>query len=666
VPSNYGAIPVSHYRRGGESRGEWIRIRSEMTLEQAAAALADPTPPKDAPTLEGIDETDPEDLAARAADLVYDAIADVAGLAERAAEYAKAVDACRDSERSARECFESERRTAGDSFVAASPTLLHYVVRESVVAALSHNPALVSAFCERGPWFPEFMDHVCDVSDWIRARLGPKGGGTLPTEDELAEHAEEARRKKWGDHVFRLYKHREPTRFAKTLSQVESSLRRLGVYAGGGCPEDEASEKKRLMWEYLIAEHAAHGDCPHDHRRDLETLWRFGMRDHGLSVLAKMHRAYVAFGGSNELTKIAEGLSSAEFELASVYYELLSRASAIRTRPMRSRSWSESSLAALCAKHCVPDGAAVPEQLTLLYVCDSCKSIVTQMTPRTSRPSTMSSCFGTASDSSGRNVCADRRNLSRKRATAAAVLSSGAQPAPPPPLSAWTIPCQETRTRTVSAIGSMIEFETKFSSMSERSSVSRLPCILTPCCGQFTRYLPEDACDRGYECLACSTSRGASRTLVPSCAACGRPLSSHPGGDPDGSGDPRMPSCAPAQSEEARAQFQRRYDALFNAGHPPPEKSVRVGDRMPVSSAAPGTALAFDDMVSFAVIPVDLCGECKWHPQVRRGEWPVMLSSILEFARKRKADDEHRTLFNGGGFYSHADPNFSKKKHKPK
>jgi hypothetical protein len=87
---------------------------------------------------------------------------------------------------------------------------------------------------------------------------------------------------------------------------------RFGVFSArkkGGPPDLTPlfPPPKKLLREYVRCAIAANGvDKRPNMARDLDVLWRFGMRDNGLSVVAMLHSAYECYGGKSEFNKIVK------------------------------------------------------------------------------------------------------------------------------------------------------------------------------------------------------------------------------------------------------------------------------------------------------------------------------------------------------------------------
>lgn len=142
------------------------------------------------------------------------------------------------------------------------------------------------------------------------------------------------------------------------------------------------------MREYVYASVAASGaDRRPNLQRDLDILWCFGMRDHGLCVITQLHGAYSRYGGKNEFYRIVSRFSVSEFLLATEYYRVLVSANAVSVIPMLCPALSDATAAALRERYGLGDGE-IPKQLLELVLCDVCFSVLTQMPPRQStRPS---------------------------------------------------------------------------------------------------------------------------------------------------------------------------------------------------------------------------------------------------------------------------------------
>ena len=81
--------------------------------------------------------------------------------------------------------------------------------------------------------------------------------------------------------------------------------------------------------------------------RDLDVLWRFGMREHGLAVVQKLHVTQERFGGRNEFFRTVSQFAVDEFLLAAEYYSALVVTMAVSVIPLRSPTLTEATLAML-------------------------------------------------------------------------------------------------------------------------------------------------------------------------------------------------------------------------------------------------------------------------------------------------------------------------------
>jgi hypothetical protein len=186
------------------------------------------------------------------------------------------------------------------------------------------------------------------------------------------------------------------------------------------------------MWECIIADQAAHGTdynsgpgsdlahtgevaAAHKHHHNVEILEQFGLTKRGADILTCMHRAYMQFKGNSRLYSIAANLEPRDFEIAAIYYGLLARAEIVQSVPMRVRGWPEATIGVKCARCGTHDGDALNFQATHIYLCHSCRTIVSQVAPRTTRQCNMTSLCGGVSTDRGLVVCGDKNNTSRKR-----------------------------------------------------------------------------------------------------------------------------------------------------------------------------------------------------------------------------------------------------------
>jgi hypothetical protein len=235
---------------------------------------------------------------------------------------------------------------------------------------------------------------------------------------------------------------------------------------------------------------------------------------------------------------------------------------------------------------------------------------------------------------------------------------------PPQSIFSWATPCQDTPMRTVSALGAMIEFDTKYPGTAERSATSKLPLVIIPCCGKFTRKSPDSSgVDGTYECLACQVIRGTHQMQLPSCVACGRPV-------PLANREQQIvqqyqhqtKEIFPVHSDTTRAFFQSRIDVMCRRTRDITGKNnVKVGDLIPVTSST--ATFVFDDVTTFSILPLDLCERCARYPQIRRSDATVSLSTLITFSKERQIEEEQRAVQQKIHFYTHADKSF-KPKHK--
>jgi hypothetical protein len=233
---------------------------------------------------------------------------------------------------------------------------------------------------------------------------------------------------------------------------------------------------------------------------------------------------------------------------------------------------------------------------------------------------------------------------------------------PPPSIFSWATPCQDTPMRTVNALGVVVEFDTKYPGTAERSSTSKLPLSITPCCGKVTRKSPDSSGAEGtYECLACQVIRGTHQMQLPSCVSCGRPVTLANREQQIVQQYQHQTKCVfPVHSDTTRAFFQSKVDTLCRRTREITGKnSVKVGDLVPVTSAT--ATLVFDDVTTNSILPVDLCERCARHPQVRRGDAPVLLSTLITFSKEKQVEEEQRAVQQKIHFYTHADKSFKPK-----
>lgn len=564
------------------------------------------------------------------------------------------------------------------SFIDVNPTLVQYAIREALAAGISRNPVLCKGFCDNDrKWFPEFLDHTIEVTNWIRYKLAKTG--EIPQENEILDFSENARRYKWGDRVFRLYKYPESTRMTKTLAQVDNTFQKIGVDIAKisqlgltAFQQEHRMARRKLLLEFVMAEHAAHRsvdtECgPRsekegytDHERDMDVLWHFGMRDHGFAVLSTLHRAYIDFAGSNELVKIAEDFTVDEFILVSEYFVALNTAKAINIVPTRCRQWSEATIAALCEKHCVGDGNAVIPNLLDLYTCSSCCSVVNQITaPSCTRHFDLSSCYSVASSWDGLLLCANRRNLSKKREIAKCETADN--------MSQQHVgnilpSCKVAKIRNVNILNRIIEFFKKYGSKGEKSNESKFAVIMAPCCGKLIRYQKEDWGSDGYRCAACSFARKTDWALPNTCIICGCSLTN------SGLYNRSNTTTTNSLSQKGKRTNNRDrsqtnvYAEMLK--HRDPARCSRdviailqnrisfappLGPNIPVAPGSQSVVFALDDDVTFGLLPFGLCSKCSHDRQIV-GNWPVFLSTLRVFAKNRIMTNDRRKIYKKNGF----------------
>lgn len=549
------------------------------------------------------------------------------------------------------------------SFVDKNPTLIHYAIREALAAGISRNPILCEGFCNNNhrKWFPEFLDHTVQVCNWIRYTVAKTGN--VPCDNELGNYADEMRRYKWGDRVFRLYKYSEAVRMAKTFNQVDSTFSKIGVDIAkiatrhlSKLQQEKRFARRKLLLEYVMSEHLAHRSVETDcniisrnfsnHERDMDVLCHFGMREHGCAVLSTIHKAFVNFAGSNELAKIAEDFTIDEFILVSEYFVALNSANAINIVPLRCRQWSEATVAALCEKHSFADTEPVIHNLVELYTCSSCCSVSNQITSSAcTRHFDLSSCYSVSSNQSGLWLCANRRDLSKKKDVANWDKLTNTL-SPLQRVGNLLPPCQIAKIRQLDVVGRVIEFFKKYGSKGEKNiTESKSPIIMTPCCGKLVRFQKDDWGSDGYRCIACSYARRTDWALPNNCIVCGLSLSSTSSvssatrgkrtNNRDRSSAAIYIDMVKRREQPTIGKFVR--DILQNRMH----NSIVIGHSLPVTPCSYYIIFVIDDDVTFGLIPVGLCKQCSHDRQIL-GTWPRYLSTIRGMATKRIEQYEQR------------------------
>lgn len=414
-----------------------------------------------------------------------------------------------------RETWESNvrigARKSPESFALAHTLLCQCAVRAELVRQLSFTPALASAFVTRGSWFPDYVDAVSQTSDEIRWFICREK--RIPSEDEIdAIIADVTRRSTWWcNKVYRNHKCKDiASQFVKTAKQHMDEIIDAGYRIGPRFTLDP--DLVRVMREYVYATVTAHGA---DRRPNLamakDTLWRFGMREHGLDVVARLHAAFERYAGKSEFYKIVNQFTVTEFLLFLEYARVSQSANSISVTPLLSPSISEATAAALRERHGLGDGD-LPREVFEFVVCDVCNSVLTQLSSRSSlRPSKLTSCWGVFDGQDGELYCLGKRNSAKKKTDEEDDAPSLALP----------LKCQTTPVRRVAGPGCAIALTEKRMSKGEKAREASDGIFIAPCCGTWRRFSPEDWGPDGYRCRGCSQARNTGPALPTTCAICG-------------------------------------------------------------------------------------------------------------------------------------------------
>jgi hypothetical protein len=533
----------------------------------------------------------------------------------------------------ARECLDGR-----PGVVERRATICRCAVRECVVSAMSRNPALVAAFSTHADWFPEFIDNVTRTCDALRHRTAELGGP--PDEDEALRIADEELEETWSGKVYRLQKCDLATRVVKAASKHVEKL----VAAGACVPERYvvSEDKAALVHRFVGAHESARSSDPRtDEDVDVDVLWKFGMRDHGIAIVRRLHEAYSRFGGTMEFYAIVCGFSVDEFFLAAEYYAALSVARSVVRIPVCSTDWIESTVSAVQAKY----GLAADEftdQLCHLVVCDSCEAVLTQMSPSTTPTvSKVTSCNKVSSGPDGGHVCFRKRAVPRATTRKPRDEETDADAeckgwggweklvVPDDPTSSapgylktprdaaaarHAVWCNKP-IRPVYAFGRVVEFKKKYKGKGEAPHVHKLPCVMTPCCGTWSRFNFAHWGPPGYLCVNCELTKGTGSVLPGVCAVCGQSASAPAWSrNTQASGDTKDTTGAPrtgsdmrkdiTQQQQQQSQQRPTTEQLFDT-------TLGIdGTAVPVSKEFDHVLVVVDDDATGLPIPVGTCYRC--------------------------------------------------------
>jgi hypothetical protein len=292
--------------------------------------------------------------------------------------------------------------------------LCQFAIRESVMAQMSRNPALFATFVTRGNWFTVFADHVLTTCDDIRSHIVRTK--KIPTNEETSVISSSIDKTAWNNKttytkVYRLRRHDIATHIVKMAELHETAILKSGAEIGPAF--SLGKNRVDLLRAYTSA--IANSDRRPDPDRDIDTLWQFGMRDHGLAIIAKLHAAHEHYGGKSEFSRIMTRMTVTEFLLALEYYKSLASANSVSVIPFRSASISESVAMAIRAKSGMWAGK-IPLQLLSLVVCDICMSVLTQLPDRfDTKQSKLTSCCYVIAGPNGELACLDDKRKSVKK-----------------------------------------------------------------------------------------------------------------------------------------------------------------------------------------------------------------------------------------------------------
>lgn len=458
---------------------------------------------------------------------------------------------------------ELEAELGKSGFIERHATICKSAVRECVVSALSRNPSLVAAFVSRASWFPEFMDNVTTTCDAIRRAMVETS--EVPREELAADLADETFEETWSGKVYRLQKCDLAARIVKAATQhIEKLVQRKAVIGPKYLPGES---RIKLMGYYISAMIRASGWDPRPNElRDLDVLWRFGLRTHGLEIVKKLHDAYRRFGGTTEFFVLVNGFAVDEFFIVAEYYYALTTALSVFPVAIRSLDWIESTVAAVQAKYGLADDEYTRE-LSHLVVCDTCEAVLTQISsswdPTVSK---VTSCNKVYSGPTGGYFCFRKRGFTRVSSLRKRARTTTKKPSigtdeedgsirrlsnyhrlgwggwdkivydekensniirkrPKSALeaieerrNAW---CNKPITK-IYALGRVIEFRRKYKGKGEWAKEHKYPCVMTPCCGTWSRFNFDHWGPDGYRCIACSLQRGTGPILPDVCGICGK------------------------------------------------------------------------------------------------------------------------------------------------
>jgi hypothetical protein len=591
----------------------------------------------------------------------------VKGFAEMASAYSEKVELIESlqEDRTTHAKIEGLLKKAGEQFITRNPTACIYAAKESIMSALSRNPALVAAFSSRSPWFPEVIDHVARTCDALRAHVCETG--KMPDPRMSARIAKVEFKKKWNGRVYRLKKCDLASMVVHAAMQhVEALSMRGAVISKAYLP---SPSKVELLRKYVYALCATRQEPCLDMSTNMETLWRFGLRGHGLAVVSSMHDAYEEDGGDSDFFSLLGGdLSVKDFFLIAEYFATVAAARSVYTTPIPSCDWMESLATSVQRKYGL-EPEEMTRQLCHLVVCDACLAILSQLTPQAStKTSKITSCNKVNATCDGGYFCSKKRTSSRREklrrkhadcdvgrpgwggvdtllpgfysrkqggniaaqnrmndntlerdcgvhiADAASMLWDARD---------WC----DRRIREVPSLCRVVEFRRKYKGKGENSKEHKNPCTIMPCCGTWSRFGMELWGANAYRCRGCSGAREIGPALPDTCPCCGR--------------DPKTAAACSRRFMRAREAHPRKLRACtaqFNSATAKCTTWTEWND-LPVSPAFAYVVHVIDDCVTGAIIPLTICDRCNAivGSMVGNCSGPFVLSAMrLAIASKSK------------------------------
>ena len=567
----------------------------------------------------------------------------------------------------------------GDGFVRRNATLCKCAAREAIVSAMSRNPALTTVFSTHAPWFPEFIDNATRTCDELRHTIA--AAGRLISDNEAYEVVDKELDKTWKDTVYRLQK----CDLAKRVTNASAICIDVLVAAGHKLPRSCAvdEDKERLMRDYVLAMSRARSmDERTDEEIDIAVLRLFGMKERGISVVRQLHEAYNRFSGSKGFLTIVCTFAPDEFMLANAYYTAVSVARSVTPIPIRCADWVESATNAMRTKYGLCNNE-FSKPLCHLVVCDTCEAVLTQMSSSTEpTASKVTSCNLVLAGSDGTHMCSrDKvvpRSTTRHRRTIADKVKHDTVDDQEDATMALTrgwerllfdtdeggtqaqtqvvhggkrsaALCNAT-IRRIFSVGRVIEMRRKYKAKGDLAQDHKYPCVVTPCCGTWSRFNFSHWGPDGYRCLMCSLSRGTGSVLPDICGCCGCSSLTLTGvrcGDNgDGMCGMQPPKkamyrgghggCIPRDNTGAPKKRTELLAAAWRLSNITPARYSLsgalgvVGPTPQISREFEHAIVVVDDDVTGLVMPIGVCKRChSVAMRVRRKEdGPTFLSDI--------------------------------------